>query len=111
MVKISSESITSASDGCPTCVVCATFTGDARDPNARHEYEGHCASMGANSYLGGQFMILTKDATADQFHLDELRPEIMVPKFEEGIYLLKRRLHIQFVKRFGILFGPNIVSL
>ena len=25
--------------------------------------------------------------------------------------LVKWRLHIQFVKRFGILFGPNIVPL
>ena len=24
--------------------------------------------------------------------------------------LLMRRLHIQFVKRFGILFGPNIMK-
>ena len=24
---------------------------------------------------------------------------------------IKRRLHIQFVKRFGVLFGPNIVPL
>ena len=66
---------------CPNCNDCATFAGDTQNATVLFRYSGLCASMG-NHHLTGRYLILTKDATLEPFHLDEVRPEIMVPKFE-----------------------------
>ena len=52
----------------------------------------------------------TQKLSASFWYCADNRPKLLgSEKIFEFFFILKRRLHVQFVKRFGILFEPNIV--
>ena len=79
-----------------TCVRMCAFVGQARILPVTPDYDNPCS--GVVSRLSHRIL---------WWNISDRKS----PLFTIVLVSIKQRLHIQFVKRFGILFGPNIVPL